>query len=153
MCTSFFFLSSHKSCTLILRKLLICAKKFRNNFLDVAYQTDDQLWLGLRTPNETFFFKFPKIFCPLCRIQSIFGSNNVWSAEKLTKRSTVLLLLLVSFSAEQTLSGQILSLYRWFLERWNSRKSVCNIGQYFLCLLDEWIKKICKKIFSRWLFI
>ena len=61
-CAPVFFLSSHKSCTLILRKLLICAKKFRNNFLDVAYQTDDQLWLGLRTPNETFFSNFPKYF-------------------------------------------------------------------------------------------
>ena len=29
--------------------------------------------------------------------------TNVWSSEKLTKRSTVLLLRLVSFSAEQTL--------------------------------------------------
>ena len=83
-CAPFFFLSSHKSCTLILRKLLICAKKFRNNFLDVAYQTDDQLCHGLRTPNETFF-KFPKYFVPLDRISceifyGIFVSN-LWSKE------------------------------------------------------------------------
>ena len=34
-----------------------------------------------------------------------------------------------------------------FLEHWNSQKSVCNIWQRFSCLLDEWIEKICKKLF------
>ena len=33
------------------------------------------------------------------------------------------------------------------LEHWNSKKSVCNIWQRFSVLLDEWIEKICKKLF------
>ena len=45
------------------------------------------------------------------------------------------------------------SLHSGFLDHWNSQKSVCNIWQGFLCLLDEEIPKIWKKIeFSRWLF-
>ena len=32
--------------------------------------------------------------------------------------------------------------HHWFLEHWNSQKSVCNIGQQFSRLLDEWIEKI-----------
>ena len=37
--------------------------------------------------------------------------------------------------------------HRWFLEHWNSQKILCNIKQCFSFLLDEWIEKICKKIF------
>ena len=36
--------------------------------------------------------------------------------------------------------------HRWFLEHWNSQKSVCNVQQRFSWLLDEWIEKICKNI-------
>ena len=42
--------------------------------------------------------------------------------------------------------------HRGFLDHWNSQKSVSNIWQHFSCLLDEWIEKICKNLFSRWLF-
>ena len=35
-----------------------------------------------------------------------------------------------------------------FLEHWNSQKSVCNIWQWFSCLLDERIPKIWKKLNS-----
>ena len=38
--------------------------------------------------------------------------------------------------------------HSWFLEHWNSKKSVCNIWQRFPCLLDEGIPKICKKLNS-----
>ena len=40
----------------------------------------------------------------------------------------------------------------WFLEHWNRQNSLTNIWQCFLCLHDEWIAKISKKIFSWWLF-
>ena len=33
--------------------------------------------------------------------------------------------------------------HRWFLEHWNSQKSVCHIQQRFSCLLHELIEKIC----------
>jgi hypothetical protein len=37
--------------------------------------------------------------------------------------------------------------HSWFLEHWNSKKSLCNIQHRFSYLHDEWIEKICKKIF------
>ena len=37
--------------------------------------------------------------------------------------------------------------HSWFLEHWNSQKSLCNIRHRFSYLLDEWIEKICKKNF------
>ena len=41
-----------------------------------------------------------------------------------------------------------------FLEHFNSQKSLCNIWQYFSCLLDESIEKKCKKkIFHGGLFL
>ena len=42
--------------------------------------------------------------------------------------------------------------HRGFLEHWNSQKSVSNIWPHFLCLLDEGIPKIWKKLNShnRW---
>ena len=41
---------------------------------------------------------------------------------------------------------------KFFLEHWNSQKSLCNIQHRFLYLLDEWIEKICIFSFSWWLF-
>ena len=38
--------------------------------------------------------------------------------------------------------------HRGFLEHGNGQKSVCNIWQHFLCLLDEGIPKIWKKLNS-----
>ena len=37
--------------------------------------------------------------------------------------------------------------HSWFVEHWNSQKSLCNIRHRFSYLLDEWIEKICKKMF------
>ena len=37
--------------------------------------------------------------------------------------------------------------HSWFLEHWNSQKSLCNIQHRFSYLHDEWIEKICKKNF------
>ena len=34
-----------------------------------------------------------------------------------------------------------------FLEYWNRQKGLSNIWQRLSCLLDEWIAKMCKKIF------
>ena len=39
------------------------------------------------------------------------------------------------------------SQHSWFLEHWNSQKSLCNIRHRFSYQLDEWIEKICKKFF------
>ena len=43
-------------------------------------------------------------------------------------------------------------LHCWYIEPRNREKSLTLIWQHFSCLLDEWIAKISKKIFSRWLF-
>ena len=40
----------------------------------------------------------------------------------------------------------------WYIEPRNREKSLTLIWQRFSCLLDEWIAKISKKNFSRWLF-
>ena len=42
--------------------------------------------------------------------------------------------------------------HHWFLEHWNSRKSLCNIWQLFSCLLDEGISKIWKKLILKMAF-
>ena len=39
------------------------------------------------------------------------------------------------------------NMHSWFLEHWNSQKSLCNIWHRFSYLLDELIEKICKKKF------
>ena len=39
-----------------------------------------------------------------------------------------------------------------YIEPRNREKSLTLIWQHFSCLLDEWIAKISKKKFSRWLF-
>ena len=38
--------------------------------------------------------------------------------------------------------------HSWFLEHWNSQKSLCNIWHRFSYLLDEWIEKICNLFFT-----
>ena len=66
----------------------------------------------------------------------------------------LMFLTLLSATLEKKING--ITLYRHiyqkgahcvFLEHWNSQKTLCNIRQRFSCLLDEWVKKICKKIF------
>ena len=47
---------------------------------------------------------------------------------------------------------KLLSIHCWYIEPRNREKSLRLIWQRFSCLLDEWIAKISKKKFSRWLF-